>query len=169
MERTELKLFTIGAYGSTADEFFARLREHDIPVLVDIRWRRGMRGAEYAWANKSRLETRCAEEDIVCWPVQRVAPPPELRAVQYAADKQGKVAKRQRSTLSAEFCHAYEQRILATVDLDDVVHEIRDLAPHLHDPVKVCFFCVEKEAEACHRSLLADALAARYGWPVTHL
>ena len=30
-------------------------------------------------------------------------------------------------------------------------------------------FCVERDPEACHRSLIADRIAAEYGVPVTHL
>jgi len=166
---TELELYTIGAYGFTVDEFFAALREHEIAVLVDVRWRRGVRGAEYSWANRARLEARCESEDIVYWHMRDVAPSPELRAIQYEADKAGGVKKRQRSTMSDAFRNAYQDRVLALTDLDDLTHEIRDLVPWLDDPVRVCFFCVEQAADACHRSLLTHAIADKYQWQVTHL
>jgi uncharacterized protein YeaO (DUF488 family) len=169
MFQTEFRLHTIGAFGFTVDEFFTALREHEIKVLVDVRWRRGMRGAEYAWANKARLEARCDAEDIVYWAMRDVAPPPELRAIQHEADKAGRVQKRQRTAVSDEFRTAYIEQVLGQWRLDDLVHEIRDLVPGLLDPIGVCLFCVEKEPDACHRSLFAQAMAQPYGWPVHHL
>jgi hypothetical protein len=169
MFQTEFRLHTIGAYGFTADEFFETLREHKIAVLVDVRWRRGMRGAEYAWANRARLEARSEAEDIVYWHMRDVAPPPELRAIQHEADKAGRVQKRQRAVMSDEFRVAYNEQVLGKWSLDDLVEEIRDLVPWLHDPVGVCLFCVEKEPNACHRSLFAHAMAEPYSWPVKHL
>jgi hypothetical protein len=30
-------------------------------------------------------------------------------------------------------------------------------------------FCVERDPEACHRSIVAERLAAEFGLPVTHI
>ena len=40
-----MKIFTIGVYGKTADQFFSALTEHQIDVFCDIRQRRGLRGS----------------------------------------------------------------------------------------------------------------------------
>ena len=45
------RVVTIGAYGFSADRFFAALREAGVDTFLDIRQRRGVRGAEYAFAN----------------------------------------------------------------------------------------------------------------------
>jgi hypothetical protein len=39
----------------------------------------------------------------------------------------------------------------------------------LGDPGSILFFCVEREPKACHRSLLADAVATELGATVEHL
>src|SRR4029079_2390580 len=49
------RVVTIGAYGFTAERFFAALREAGVDTFLDIRQRRGVRGAEYAFANHGRL------------------------------------------------------------------------------------------------------------------
>ena len=49
---------TIGVYGWTLDRFLAALDEADVRLLLDVRQRRGVRGAEYAWANAQRLGGR---------------------------------------------------------------------------------------------------------------
>lgn len=42
---------TIGVYGFTAESFLRQLHEAGVTKLIDVRQRRGVRGAEYAWAN----------------------------------------------------------------------------------------------------------------------
>ena len=49
------RVVTIGAYGFTAESFLAALRDADVDTFLDIRQRRGVRGAEYAFANRGRL------------------------------------------------------------------------------------------------------------------
>lgn len=49
-------ILTIGVYGFDADTFLHRLQAAQVGVLLDVRQRRGVRGAEYAWANARRLQ-----------------------------------------------------------------------------------------------------------------
>lgn len=51
-----LNVVTIGVYGYTPETFFAALQEAGVDLLCDIRQRRGVRGAEYAFANSQRLQ-----------------------------------------------------------------------------------------------------------------
>jgi hypothetical protein len=36
-------------------------------------------------------------------------------------------------------------------------------------PAAAALFCVERDPEACHRSLIAERMAARHGVDVVHL
>ncbi len=49
------RILTIGAFGFTEATFFAALVEARVDLLADIRQRRGVRGAEYAFVNHQRL------------------------------------------------------------------------------------------------------------------
>ena len=153
---------TIGVYGFTAEMFLERLREAGVGVLVDVRQRRGVRGSEYAWANSTRLQAALAEADIEYRHRKELAPTTELRQLQYREDDRQGVGKRSRTQLAREYRERYIAEILDSVDLDAVVAEFpTDRATAL--------MCVERDPEACHRSLIAERLAARYGLEELHL
>jgi len=46
------KFVTIGVYGFSADAFFEALQRAGVDSFCDIRYRRGVRGSEYAFANR---------------------------------------------------------------------------------------------------------------------
>ena len=153
---------TIGVYGFTAEMFLERLREAGVGVLVDVRQRRGVRGSEYAWANSARLQAALAEADIEYRHRKELAPTTELRQLQYREDDRQGVGKRSRTQLAREYRERYIAEILDRADLDAVVAELpADRATAL--------MCVERDPEACHRSLIAERLAARYGLRELHL
>lgn len=155
-------LATIGAYDFTADTFLAALREAGVTVLVDVRQRRGVRGAQYAWANAARLQAALEDAGIAYrhWP--QVAPTSELRALQYAGDAAAGEGKRSRTQLSKAFRDAYAQQILDPADL-------RPLIAELPVDAVAALFCVERDAPACHRSLVAARLEAELGIVAAHL
>ena len=66
-----MKLITIGVYGFDEESFFQALLAAGVDVFCDIRQRRGVRGATYAFANSQRLQRRLAELGI---PVYEVRP-----------------------------------------------------------------------------------------------
>ena len=153
---------TIGVYGFTAQMFLERLREAGVGVLVDVRQRRGVRGSEYAWANSARLQATLAEADIEYRHRKELAPTSELRQLQYREDDRQGVGKRSRTQLAREYRERYIAEILDRADLDAVVAELpTDRATAL--------MCVERDPEACHRSLIAERLAAQYGLEELHL
>lgn len=157
------KLVTIGVYGFDAAAFFQALQAAGVDGVVDVRWRRGVRGAEYAFANRARLQARLAELGIAYIHQRELAPSPAVRAAQTALDAADKVAKRQRQTLSAAFQTAYTQTVLAGLDATA-------WAGALPAGIEVAaLLCVERTPAACHRSLLAAALAAALGLEVEHL
>jgi uncharacterized protein (DUF488 family) len=153
---------TIGVYGFTAKAFLERLREAGVGVLLDVRQRRGVRGSEYAWANSARLQAALAEAGVDYRHHKELAPTTELRRLQYREDDRQGVGKRSRTQLAPEYRERYVAEILDRADLDAVVAELpTDRAAAL--------MCVERDPEACHRSLIAERLASEYGVTIVHL
>jgi uncharacterized protein (DUF488 family) len=156
------RLVTVGVYGFTADRFLAALKHAEVDVLLDVRQRRGVRGSEYAWANSQRLQQALAGSGFAYQHLKELAPTSEIRAAQYAADAAAGEGKRTRAELSDGFKRAYVERILEPADLGE-------LLAGFDDSVTAALLCVERDPRACHRSLIAERLAADHGIPVEHL
>ena len=156
------RLATIGVYGFTVDEFLAALRSADVQLLLDVRQRRGVRGPEYAWANSKRLQAALTGAGIAYEHRPELAPTTELRRLQYAEDDRQGVGKRSRTELAPAYRDGYLTEILDNADLDAVVR----LFP---SKGAAALFCVERDPEACHRSLIADRLASERAIEVTHI
>jgi uncharacterized protein (DUF488 family) len=153
---------TVGVYGSTLERFLAALSETDVGQLIDVRQRRGVRGSEYAWANAQRLQNALAGAGIDYRHHKELAPTTELRQLQYREDTRAGVGKRSRESLAPEFVERYAREVLDHVDLAAIVAEMpADAASAL--------FCVERDPEGCHRSLIAERLAEEFGFEVLHL
>jgi uncharacterized protein (DUF488 family) len=153
---------TIGVYGWTLERWLAALREADVGLLVDVRQRRGVRGSEYVWANAKRLQAALADAGLEYRHELELAPTTELRQVQYREDDRQGVGKRSRQHLAPEYAERYTRERLDKVDLGPIVAEFpEDGAAGL--------FCVERDPEACHRSLIAERLQAEFGLGVSHL
>jgi uncharacterized protein (DUF488 family) len=153
---------TIGVYGFDAESFVERLRRADVRLLLDVRQRRGVRGPEYAWANSRRLQAVLADAGIDYEHRPELAPTTEMRQLQYAEDDRQGVGKRSRHELATEYIRRYTAEILDHADLTAIVSE-------LPDDGTAALFCVEKDPEACHRSLIAQRLAERHGLAIEHL
>jgi uncharacterized protein (DUF488 family) len=156
------RVATIGVYGFTPDRFLARLGEAGVRLLLDVRQRRGVRGPEYAWANARRLQAALADAGIAYEHHKELAPTTELRRLQYAEDDRMGVGKRSRTVLAPAYREGYIREILDRVDLEPVVEE-------LPSDGLGALFCVERDPEACHRSLIAERMAQRFGVSVVHL
>jgi uncharacterized protein (DUF488 family) len=72
------------------------------------------------------------------------------------------VGKRSRTELAPEYRERYVAEILDPADLTPVLAELAS------NPV-AALLCVERDPEACHRSLIAERLAAQHGVRVEHL
>ena len=153
---------TIGVYGWTLDGFLEALRTADVALVVDVRQRRGVRGREYAWANARRLQAALESAGIHYSHHRELAPTTELRHVQYREDDRRGVGKRSRAELAPEYRERYLREILDTADLDSLVAE-------LPDDRASALLCVERDPEACHRSLVAARLAEEYRATILHL
>ena len=153
---------TIGVYGFDLEEFLEALDGAGVRLLLDVRQRRGVRGREYAWANSARLQAALADAGIGYRHHKELAPTTELRRLQYAEDARRGEGKRSRTVLAPEYVERYTRERLDAVDLGPVVAELpADGAAAL--------LCVERDPEACHRSLIAARLAAEHGMDVRHL
>jgi uncharacterized protein (DUF488 family) len=153
---------TLGVYGATRDTFLAALREAGVGQVIDVRQRRGVRGSEYAWANAQRLQAALAEAGIDYRHRKELAPTTELRQLQYREDDRAGVGKRSRETLAPAYVEGYEREILARVDLSPIVAE-------LPADAIAALLCVERDPEACHRSLVAERMKSELGFEVLHL
>ena len=147
------KIVTIGVYGFDKDSFFQALCKAQVDTFCDIRSRRGVRGPAYAFANSLRLQTRLAELGIRYLYRKDLAPTQVVRDRQVAADKATKTAKRTRTVLGEEFITAYNTECLTSFDPHSLLADLEE------GTQVVALFCVEKNPEACHRSLVADKLA----------
>jgi uncharacterized protein (DUF488 family) len=153
---------TIGVYEFDGSSFVRALDDAGVTLVLDIRQRRGVRGAQYAWANSNRLQQRLSEARIGYEYHPELAPDTEMRHLQYRADAQQGVGKRSRERLSPEYVRAYTEEILDLVPLEPLVRRL---------PVHglAALLCVEATAEACHRSLVAARLTERFGFQVIDL
>ena len=158
-----MKFVTIGVYGSDEVTFFGALQQAQVDTFCDIRWRRGMRGKEYAFVNSKRLQKRLGELGIRYLHMRDVAPEPELRKGQDKADKAEGTAKRKRTALGEVFVEGYRRERLTDFDGRKFIEQFGP------DAKVVALFCVEREPAACHRSLLAERLQKDAGVDVEHL
>jgi uncharacterized protein (DUF488 family) len=149
-------------YGLTLDRFLATLRSADVRLLLDVRQRRGVRGPDYAWANAKRLQAALAEAGLEYIHHPELAPTTELRQLQYAEDDRQGVGKRSRREMAPEYRDRYIAEILDRADLAALVSSLPEEGAG-------ALFCVERDPEACHRSLIAERLAAEHGVEVSHL
>ncbi len=155
------RILTIGVYGWSLEAWLAAIAAAAGDAIVDIRARRGVRGAEFVWANRQRLEAALAGAAIDYLYRPQLAPTPEIRAVQTAADAASRTGKRDRTQLTATFADRYARGVADRVDW-------RELADGIH-AARPVLLCVERTPAACHRSIAAERLSAAIGVPVTHL
>ncbi|HEX5525948.1 MAG TPA: DUF488 domain-containing protein [Solirubrobacterales bacterium] len=154
-------LRTIGVYGFDRESFLAALGGAGVELLLDVRQRRGVRGSEYAWANAQRLEAALAEAGIGYTHLKELAPTTAMREAQYSEDEKHGVGKRNRTALAPVYVELYTAEVLDQVDLDPIVRWIGEKPAAL--------LCVERDPEACHRSLIAARLRGGFGFEVEHL
>ena len=150
------RVATIGVYGFSAETFLAALAKAGVVRVLDVRQRRGVRGRQYAWANSRRLQALLAAAALGYRHLPALAPTTELRELQYRADERAGVGKRSREALAPEYVARYTREILDSAELGSVLA----LLPAAG---LAALLCVERDPAACHRSLVAAALAAEHG------
>ena len=156
-------IVTIGVYGFDEQSFFQALLDAKVDTFCDIRMRRGMRGSMYAFANSTYLQKRLRELGIRYLHIKELAPNRSIRDKQEQEDKKQAIAKRARKALGQAFIQAYEQECLANFDTGEFVRQVGQ------DAKVIGLFCVERDPEACHRSLAAQKLARDLDIQVEHI
>ena len=146
-------IYTIGVYGLSEKEFFQKLIDNNIDTFCDIRLRRAVRGAQYAFANSERLQNKLAELSITYLHEMRLAPTTEIIKLQDKFDKEHKIKRRKREKLTGAFKTAYKTRILLKFDTRQFIKGLENSGTK-----KIVLFCVERSPNACHRSLVTDKL-----------
>jgi uncharacterized protein (DUF488 family) len=158
----EIGVNSIGVYGWSLDTFLEALRNAGVGLVLDVRQRRGVRGAEYGWANATRLQEALDSAGLRYRHLPELAPTTELRRLQYEEDARLGVGKRSRAELAPAYRERYLREILDPFVLDELV-------AGLPGDAASALLCVERDPEACHRSLVAERLAAEHGISVLHL
>ncbi len=156
------RVATVGVYGFTAGAFLEQLESAGVGLLLDLRQRRGVRGPDHAWANSVRLQRALAAAGVGYRHVKGLAPTTELRRLQYREDDRRGVGKRNRVVLAPEYAERYTREILDPFDLGALV-------AGLPGDGATALLCVERDPQACHRSLVAARLRAVHGLRVTDL
>ncbi len=159
-----MKIFTIGVYHSTEQQFFKKLTENTIDTFCDIRQRRGVRGREYAFVNSTYLQQKLEDLGITYAHILSLAPTTEIREKQKAEDIKLGEHKRDRNNLGQVFSDEYKKNIICKFDFDSFVEQLENTGAK-----NVVFLCVEEKANACHRSIVAEELKKRYTYEVIHL
>lgn len=151
-----MRIFTIGGYGFTEQSFIASLMKEKIELLIDVRLRRGMRGAKYAFLNSTRLQGIISEVHIKYIHSMDLAPTISIRNIQKLEDKGEGIEKRNRSRLSSTFIHRYRSEILGNFESSRFKDAIKGIN-------SIALFCVEGPPCACHRFLAAEHLMSELG------
>jgi uncharacterized protein (DUF488 family) len=153
---------TVGVYEATLERFLGALAGAGVRTVIDVRQRRGVRGPQYSWANSIRLQRALAEAGLGYRHFPALAPTTELRHLQYAFDDAAGVGKRSRQELAPDYVERYRREILDVADLNELLDALPD------DGIGA-LMCVERDPEACHRSLIAERLVSECGFEVVNL
>ena len=156
-------IVTIGVYSLDEQRFFQALLDAKVDTFCDIRRRRGMRGSLYAFVNSTYLQNRLGELGIRYLHIKELAPDQDIRDRQQEEDKKLGIAKRTRKELGLAFIKAYERECLTNFDSGEFIKQVGQEAR------VIGLFCVEREPEACHRSLAAKKLASDLDTGVEHI
>lgn len=158
-----IRIYTIGVYGFNEEVFIDTLTNNKIDTLIDIRLRRGVRGSSYKYANSKYLQQLLYEIGIRYHHIPELAPTQEIRNIQKQADRTTGILKSQRKVLDQKFIEKYRNEILNNYDFDGLINRLTSFS------TAIALFCVERNPEACHRSIVAEELHQKYTFSLEHL
>ena len=162
--RERARVVTIGVYGFTLETFLAELRDAGGPPPP-----RRAPAPRRARTPSTRGRIRCGCRRRSPGPASRIshrpelAPTTELRQQQYRRGRPPRHRQRSRVDLAPEYVralHARDPRPRRS-------RRRRRRAPRRRAPAAL--LCVERDPEACHRSLIVARLADEHGVTVEHL
>ena len=143
-----IKVATVGYQGATVHSFLLALREADIELLVDVRAVASSRRPGFA---KSPLTANLHGVGIDYLHLRDLGTPAAGRA----AARAGR--------------HAEMRRIFRDHLKTKAAQSALDALREIVRSRRACLLCFEADPTHCHRSLVADALAARLDLRITHL
>lgn len=141
-------LFTIGYEGTTPDALVATLREAGVTMLVDVRELPNSRRPGFA---KRALSETLERAGIAYRHVRALGTPAEGRAAA-------------RAGRSAEMKRIFGARLAGT----EAQAALAALAGEARAG-RVCLLCLEADPARCHRTLVAEAVAASGELDIIHL
>jgi uncharacterized protein (DUF488 family) len=141
-------IFTIGYEKARLADVVAALQGAGVTTLIDVRDRPQSRRPGFS---KRQLETGLAEAGIRYVGLRALGTPPE-----------GREANRRRQW--DRFWRIIDDK-LATAEAEHAFAEAAALAAQGPS----CLLCYEADWHICHRSRVADILAARHGFSIRHL
>jgi uncharacterized protein (DUF488 family) len=141
-------LFTIGYEKARLVDVIAALRAAGVETLIDVRDRPQSRRPGFS---KRQLEAGLAEAGIRYVGLRALGTPPEGREANH---------KRQ----WARFWSIVDAK-LATAEAEHALHEAGAIAA----ASLTCLLCYCGNPHTCHRSRIADILAARHGFEIRHI
>jgi uncharacterized protein (DUF488 family) len=143
------RLATIGYEQATVATFLEALSRAGVRLVVDVRAAARSRRPGFA---KTRLMENLRSAGIGYLHLPGLGTPAEGRAAARAG---------RHEEMRAIFTEHLET-IRATADLETLLDLLRSDPP-------VCILCLESDPEHCHRSLVAEAVAARLPVEIVHL
>jgi uncharacterized protein (DUF488 family) len=141
-------IFTIGYEKARVVDVVAALRGAGVVTLIDVRDRPQSRRPGFS---KNQLAAQLEEAGIGYVGLKALGTPPE-----------GREANRKRQW--ERFWRIVDER-LATIEAEFAFQEAAAIA----SKTPTCLLCYEADHRICHRSRVADILAARHGFEVRHL
>lgn len=151
-------ILTLGVYGYDADAFERAILDAKPDIVVDIRRRRGVRGARYSFANSTRLQNMLAKNAIPYIHRIDLATPEAVMKREGEIDRAEHIARHERDHLSDDFISDYTESVLKHFNATEFIASLGD------DISRVVLLCVERTANACHRGLLAAEIVHQLGW-----
>lgn len=159
-----MEIYTIGVYNSSENDFFKKLIDNKIDTFIDVRQRRGVRGAKYSFVNSLKLQEKLSKLNIKYIHQLDLAPSIEVRDLQKKADFQKKEFKKDREELDTTFKNAFENLILSKFDSKSFFQNLQ-----MQNSSNIVLFCVEENANACHRSIIAKKIATEFNLKIYNL
>lgn len=143
------RLWTIGYEGATIAAVVDALRTAGVDLLVDIR---AVASSRRPGFSKTKLAANLEEAGIEYRHVRALGTPADGRAAA-------------RAGRHAEMRRIFDEH-LGTIDATSALH---DVAEWVASGRRLCLLCFEADASHCHRTLVANALAAQLPLEIVHL
>jgi uncharacterized protein (DUF488 family) len=141
-------LFTIGYEKARVADVLGALTQAGVAILIDVRDRPISRRPGFS---KNQLAAAAEERGIRYLHLRALGTPPE-----------GREASKRRDW---DRFWAIVDAKLATAEAELALHEAAETASR----AAACLLCYEADWRRCHRSRVADILAARHGFALHHL